>query len=329
MWNRQHEETSAEQPVSRLPGVVDTIGLGYETLALRPHLILPPVVLDLYLWLGVNVTSRPLLLKLGDWLRGDPVGADGLASTIESRGVANVQEVIVLWLPTVRVPTFISALSAETSYRLEGWRPAVVLPWWGVLATALILLILALVIGAEYFMAMAAVTTSREPSPLKRPFRKTLRGSVRLAGWFAAVVTLASFIVWPVVGAGLLLSYLGAGVSGWLYFSLLFPLSWGFMFFFFSVQAMFVDQIGPIAALRSSYLVVRSDFWQAFGLVIAYFLVVWGFPQVWRVFITQPLGLIIAIIGHAAICTGMIAATMVFYRDRSRYLALADRFQEG
>lgn len=326
MWNRQRDEVGREGTEIRLPGVVDSIGFGFETLIARPQLILPPVLLDLYLWLGVNITSRPLVMRIGDWLRADPLAANGLASTVERRGVTNIQELAVLWLPTVRVPSFVAALSSETPYRLESWRPAVVLPWWGVAGTTAVLLLAALIIGSEYLIALAAAATGREASPLKRSPGDTLRGSVRLVGWVGLIVAVALLFTWPVVAAALVLSFLDAGVSGWLYVALFVPLSWGFVFFFFSIQAMFVDRVGPLVALRSSYLVVRSDFWQAFGLIVAYFLVIWGFPQVWRLLISQPVGLVIAIIGHAAIGTGMIAATMVFYRDRARQLAIAGRF---
>lgn len=326
MWNRQRDEVSQEDAEIRLPGVVDTIGSGFETLIARPQLILPPVLLDLYLWLGVNITSRPLAVRIGDRLRGDPLAADGLAAIVERRGITNIQELTVLWLPTVRVPSFISALSGETPYRLESWRPAVALPWWGVGGAALVLLLAALVIGSEYLMALAAATTGREASPLKRSPVETLRGSIRLLGWIGLVVAIAFLFTWPVLVAALVFSFLDAGIAGWLYLALFVPFAWGVIFFFFSIQAMFVDRVGPLVALRSSYLVVRSDFWQALGLIVAYFLVIWGFPQVWRLLISQPVGLVVAIVGHAAIGTGMIAATMVFYRDRARQLAIAGRF---
>ncbi len=326
MWNRQPDEFNRDDEPARLPGVIDTIGLGYDTLIARPQLILPPVLLDLYLWLGVNITSRPLLAKVGDWLRDEQVSADQLASTIENRGLMNVQELAVLWLPTIQVPSFVSALSNETPYRLESWRPAVVLPWWGVALAAVVLLLAALIVGSEYLMALAATAAGREPSPLKRSPSETLRGSARLVGWTAWTAIIALLVAWPILAAAAIMSLAGAGVSGWLYVIMLLPVSWGFVFFFFSIQAMFVDGVGPLAALRSSYRVVRSDTWSALGLIVAYFLVIWGFPQVWRLLISQPIGVIIAIVGHAVIGTGMIAATMVFYRDRARQLTIAGRF---
>jgi hypothetical protein len=324
--DRQRDEVGREDAEIRLPGVVDTIGFGFETLIARPQLILPPVLVDLYLWLGVHITSRPLILRIGDWLHDGPLSVNELAATVERRGGINIQELMVLRLPTVRVPSIISTLSSEVPYRLEIWRPAVVLPWWGVAGAAMLLLLVALVIGSEYLVALAAVTTGREASPLKRSPVETLRGAMHLVGWIGLIVAITLLFTWPVVVAALVFSFLDSGIAGWLYVALFIPFLWGVVFFFFSIQAMFVDRVGPLAALRSSYRVVRSDFWQAFGLIVAYFLVIWGFPQVWRLLISQPVGLIVAIIGHAAIGTGMIAATMVFYRDRARQLAIAGRF---
>jgi hypothetical protein len=65
---------------------------------------------------------------------------------------------------------------------------------------------------------------------------------------------------------------------------LLLPVSWAFVLFFFSVQAMFVDRVGPLQALRSSYRVVRSDGWNSLGIIfVPTFSLTVGFPQVWVV----------------------------------------------
>jgi hypothetical protein len=47
-----------------------------------------------------------------------------------------------------------------------------------------------------------------------------------------------------------------------------------------------------------------------------------GIPFALRVFTTSAPGLVIAIIGNAFIASGMIAAAMLFYRDRARRLGL-------
>lgn len=324
MWNRNNSEPVRLDDRSRIPGVVDTIGIGYETLVSRPLLIVPPVILDLYLWLGVHLTAEPLTIRIGRWLRAREFPGDRAAGMVEERGVTNISEFAILWLPTVRVPSFLTTFAGDTSYRLESWRPAIALPWWGVGIAALFLLVMGLLIGAEYLTALAAATAGPDAGS-RRPGQNTLRGAMRLAGWYAVVIGVGLLAVWPVLAGYAAVSIAGGGASIWLILLLIVPLSWAFVFFFFSVQAMFVDQTGPLPALRSSYRVVRGNSWSSLGLIVAYFLVIVGFPPVWRIFASEPLGLVVAIVGHAFIVSGMIAATMVFYRDRVHQLDIAGR----
>ena len=324
MWNRNVDPASSQDDSQRLPGVIDTIGLGYEAVLARPVLILPPILLDLYFWLGVHVTSRPLAMQAGQWLR-EWFDGDKLASTVEDGGTHNITELAALWMPTLRIPTFVSTLSSDAPYRLESWRPALNLPWWGVALAAVVLVLTGLLIGAEYLLSIAAATSKIEDQT-RRPYGAgVFNGAVRLAGWYATIIGLGALVLWPVI-AGFVGSELsGAGASFWLVLLLAFPVSWAFVLFFFSAQAMFVENIGPLAALRSSVRVVRSDSWNSLGIIVVYFLLTTGFLQVWGLFVTQPLGLVVAIVGHAIIGTGIIAATMVFYRDRVQRLHVAGR----
>lgn len=325
MWNGPDNERTRTEHGAAPPGVVDSIGMGYEALLARPHLILPPVLLDLYLWLGVHLRSEPLMVTLGRWLRDGNIVSDDMARRVQESGPANLAELAAVWLPTIRMPSFISALSSEAPYRLESWRPALGLPWWGLIAAALLILAIGFVIGSEYLLAISATVTGRESSPLRRPFRETLVGALKLVGWLGVLIAVGLLVTWPLLAGIWASSALGAGASFWLLLLLFIPVSWGLVFFFFSAQAMFIDRVGPLRGLRSSYRVVRSHFWSSLGVICAYFLVTFGFPQVWRMFISEPLGIAVAILGHAIIGTGMVAATMIFYRDRARQLSIAGR----
>ena len=326
MWNQRRDDEWIRSGDSReLPGVVDTIGMGYETLLARPQLIIPPVLLDLYLWLGVHLTSEPLMVRAGRWLRDHGSVGREVAAVVEDAGPRNLPELAALWLPTIRMPSFVASLPSDTVYRLGSWRPEVTLPWWGIIIAAVVFLLIGLVVGSEYLLAIAATTTGREASPLRRPIGETLRGALALGAWLLVVGAVALLVTWPILAGLIASSAVGAGASIWLMLMLFIPISWGFVCFFFSVQALFVDRNGPFAALRTSYQVVRNDFWRSMGVICAYFLVILGFPQVWRLLISEPVGFVIAIVGHAIIGTGMIAATMVFYRDRAVHLNMTGR----
>ena len=325
MWNQQRDDWATPDESRELPGVVDTIGMGFEALLARPQLVLPPILLDLYLWLGVHLTSEPLMFRAARWLRERDILGEESATLLADAGPQNVQELAALWLPTVRMPSFVTTLSVDTPYRLESWRPAIALPWWGIVLAVVVFLIVGLVIGSEYLIAIVATASGREASPLRRPFRETLQGALLLAAWLLVLGAVVLLVTWPILAGLVVSSVVGAGLSFWLLLMLFIPLSWGFVCFFFSVQAMFFDRSGPLEALRASYRVVKSDFWRSLGVICAYFLVIIGFPQVWRLLISEPIGFFIAIVGHAIIGTGMIAATMVFYRDRTQRLQSAGR----
>jgi hypothetical protein len=318
MWNRSDDQESVPASPERLPGVIDTIGIGYETLLSRPWLIVPPVLLDLYLWLGVHITSRPLSLSLAGWLRKQDLTSGRVASFVEDTWIDNVTELAVLRMPSTRLPSFVSTLSGD-AWRLEQLQPSLSIGSWSVVALGLLMLVVGLLIASEYLQAIASAVCG-----LKRaPGAGAGRGAIRLASWYLVIGALALLVFWPVL-AGLVASEMaGAGTSVWLFLLLFLPASWAFVLFFFSIQAMFIDQSGPLQALRSSYRVVRNDSWNALGMIVAYVLLTTGFPQVWRMLIEQPAGVAVAIVGHAIISTGVIAATMVFYRDRMRRISAA------
>lgn len=330
MWDRSGDRSSTQSDSTRLPGVIDTIGFGYEALLSRPLLIVPPILLDLYFWLGLHITPRPLMVQVAQWLREWRIIGDSAARTVENAGPDNVSELAAFWTPTVGMPSFVATLSSEAAYRLDSWRPAVHLSWWGVLLAGLVMLGIGLIIGSEYLLALAsAVSRPGTAVRSRRIGEGVLRGAWRIICWYVLVIGLALLVFWPVMAGFIAAELSGAGASFWLILLMVIPASWAFVLFFFSVQAMFVDDSGALVALRSSYRVVRSDSWNSLGLIVAYFLLTLGFPQVWSLLIDQPLGLMVAIVGHSIIGTGMIAATMVFYRDRSQLLTLAGHNQEG
>jgi len=323
MWNRQGDDTTDPGSASRPIGVIDTLGLGFETVVSRPLLIVPPVFLDIYLWLGVHITSEPLMMRVGNWLRRQDFASDAAVTTVEQSGTRNISELAVLWMPTVRVPSFLAAVPDETAYRLEEWRPVWSVSSWGILLLGIVLLVVGFVVGAEYLLAIAAATALPERS--RAPGEGTFRGAWNLLSWYIIVALLGALILWPILAAYIAAEFFGTGSSFWLVLMLLIPVSWAFVLFFFSVQAMLMDRVRPLKALRSSYRVVRSDGWNSLGIIFAYFLLMVGFPQVWILIANQPIGLLVAIVGHAFIGTGMIAATMVFYRDRVQQLEITGR----
>src|SRR2546423_1476745 len=196
-----------QQPIREeapLPGVIDTIGLGYAALWLRPQLLVPPILIDLYLWLGLRVTAKPVTLRLLEWSRGKGNAIETLARDAHARGDFNVLEWLSLRLPTLRMPGLIPLFA------------------------------------------------NREPAP---------------------------------------------------------PRSW-----------LVVDRVVPFASMRASYVIVKRYFWQSIGFIAISLTISTGFPYALRALTDRPVGLAIAIAVNAFVASGMLAAGMLFYRDRARRL---------
>lgn len=318
MWNRRSSAARDEEPAKpKLPGVIDTIGLGFERLISRPLVIVVPVLIDLYLWLGLKVTAAPLTLRLADWL-GD---SGGFGELLTNQGGYNVLEFISFQLPTLRLPTLMPLLSDPAQLGLPGVGTETTLGWWLVALLGLTALLFSYLIGAVYLRWLNATTTG-EPFRIQAPLE--LRTATRLLGWAIQCLLVFALIGFPLIAASVTLAAAGAGMSGLLLAIALLPLAWGFIFFFFSALAIVVDGTTAIESFRSSYRVVRAYFWQALGFIVAFMLVTGGFPFFWRFLLNAPAGVAIAIIGNAFIASGMLAAAMLFYRDRAAELQLAD-----
>jgi hypothetical protein len=154
--------------------------------------------------------------------------------------------------------------------------------------------------------------------------RIELRTAARLLGWALQCALLFALVAFPFIAASVALAAGGASISGLLFAVALLPVAWGFIFFFFSALAIVVDSTTAIESFRRSYRVVRGYFWQTLGFIVAFMLVTGGFPFFWRYLLNAPAGVAIAIIGNAFIASGMLAAAMLFYRDRAVELQLVD-----
>lgn len=315
----RHPQTRNDTP---LPGVIDTIGLGYAALMVKPLIVLPPILLDLYLWLGMRVTARPLTLEAAAWFRDE--GADGraIASDLERFERTNVLELLSLRLPTFRMPTVVANLDAARLDRFGLTFELTSLPWWLVVAISIVAFAVGIILGAGWLLAVAWVATGVGTlRDVVRP-RVMLGRALAIGGWIAAVLGLFLLVSSPFIAGLVFGAMLGLNGLGLIILILLFPAAWGYMFFFFSVQAIAVDRIGAFAALRASYKVVRGYFWQSTRFIILSLTITTGFPFALRVFTSNPAGLTLAIVLNAFIASGMIAAAMLFYRDRARRLGL-------
>jgi hypothetical protein len=86
------------------------------------------------------------------------------------------------------------------------------------------------------------------------------------------------------------------------------------------VPAIFVSNVGPLAAIQRSVGLVRRNLWPSVLLIVLTWLILAGMSRVWDVLasnLQSPYGVALGILGNAYIASGLVAAGMIFYTQRT------------
>lgn len=325
-WGREDQaDSTRDDRIDRdipLPGVIDTIGFGYAALALRPLAILPLVLLDLYLLLGPKVTLAPLSNAIADLFRRRGDDWNDLANEIVRLEGINIFDAGSLEIPLLRTPSIVPTFADTHVDDLRIGATWANLPGGVVLVLLIVALVAGVLIAAAYRSLLArAALMSQGQTPSTGP-KQVARRAGRIAAWTLALAGLAVLVAMPVLVATIVGAVLGFGEVTLLWLFLLFPATWAWVHFFFSLHALVLDDAGPLEALRSSFQVVQHHFWQSVRFMAASLLITTGLSFAFRELATSLPGALLAILLNAVIASGMIVAAMLFYRDRAMRLGL-------
>lgn len=317
------ESSLVNAPVIRPPakpiGVIAAFVTGFERIAAQPILIVPPLLLDLFLWLGPRLSVSTLLRQAAAATAalsaGDPVlkqqavpltdSLEALADRFNLFSALNSVPVGVPSLMAGRLPLG-NAMGAVT--RLELQDPLAILGIW------LILTIVGLGLGAMYHRGLARrVAPTGELAP---PWKAWL-GFILLAVmvylgafvWATATVLAAAIVgvILPLFSAGVVLIGL----------SLLF---WVGTYLAFTPHGIIRYRLGVIQAMLESALVVRWNTLSALGFIGAAVGVSWLANLVWDLPQSASWFSLLGLLGHAFVSAMIIVGSYAFYQARHEWL---------
>jgi hypothetical protein len=349
----QHPLTARRQapPI----GVIETLSAGYTAVNRQLWVVLLPILLDVFLWLGPHVSYSPLVgpavTHVTEWTRQVALGprraprnADVLTNLDQTQQylIARADEVNGLtalsWGP-IALPT-LGALPSPTDDLafVTGWADGVAL-----LGACIGL---SLLLGAWFYGGLAGASARVQPRPLAAATpaapgavpgssgsnlsalrwgpleagRHTPRAIVRVLGLTAVLFGAGLLLGIPVVlliGFTALVSPPVAALGGVLLGAAVLFAS---IHLFFAVDAIFVSHAGPLAAIQRSVVLVRQHLRASIGLILLTWLILAGMDRVWEVLasnLQSPFGVALGILGNAYIASGLIAAGMIFYTQRT------------
>ncbi len=323
----QHPPTARRQ--AQPPGVIDTLSAGYAVVNRRLWVLLVPILVDVFLWLGPQVSFSPLvdpvLTQASELVRqaaasarGGPPSA-GLGIEVEGQRqllMTYTTETNVLALIATRGPLALPSVAALLGGAggfsfVGGWSEGA--------ALLVVALALGLALGGLFRGWIAQGVRDGRGAPASVVARVP-RDVGRVLGLVAALLGVAVLLGLPVLvvlGFATLLAP-AVAVLGVLLVS--FAVLFAEVHLFFALDAIFISGVGPLQAIQRSVAVVRRSALSTLGLILLTWLILAGMDRVWEVLagvVRPPFGVALGILGNAYVASGLVAASMVFYKERA------------
>lgn len=309
--------TSSETSDRPLPGVIDTLGVAFIRLAQRPYVILPPLLLDLFLWADLRLPAAPLTGLVERQLRGWGASGPRLADQFGSLA----DGVNLIDLLGLGVPSLVQGLSGERVAGTQAhWLTG--LGWVGTLLAGFGLLALGIALAVLYVTLVGTLVRegSARPAVVARRAWVNLRRIVRFA---LVTLGLALLLLLPVLVVTAALLVFGIDIVPLAALIVMLAIVGAYVALYFAQDAIVVSDVGALRAMQLSVGVVRRFLWATARFIAITAVIGSGMPLAFSVFARSPYSMPFALVGHAFIATGLVGASMLFYQDRARLVALS------
>jgi hypothetical protein len=304
-------------------GVIESLARGFETVAGSLVLILLPLLLDLFLWIGPRLDFKPAFLSSYHDFWEPMVAAmdeemQGSFKQFSDQMLELSETMPNQYLPVFGMPS------------LMAWRDAEPLPFdyippvWEVRTPVDVFgaNVLSLLAGFVLFGCYITIIAERVKSEKTKFGRILARLPVNLIwlGLFFAALFIILFLVYIpflLVSASFLL------VSEWLsavinFFGLIL-IFWIAAFVAFTIHGIFLNERGLFRSLWDSIRVVQWNTPPTLMLFLLILVLGTALSRIWLLAPANSWMTLLAIGGNAFVQTGLIASTFFYYKDRYRH----------
>lgn len=320
--------------------LIDSISEGYAAINRRPWLLLVPLLLNVYLWFGAQLSFGPLFNSVHNVLKSiqpglvDQSEMQVLYDQLLANGSVDLRPQLTFlnFVPTLRqyvvgsvgdsasatgVPAIQELPRLIDTGRADTIEVATV---GGALLAFLVLNTLALALSAVFLAQVG--TAMRQPRGARWLPLGGLAAAPRVglailgAVGVKAGVTLALGL--PFMFFAYLLIFLSPTIGVLALELLLVIWFWINIYIGFYPEAIVMSDQGPLRAIYTSFNVVRRNFWGTLGFLALSLLISLGSGVIWHRLVGSTAGLVVAMVGSAYIGSGLLAARMAFFRERLR-----------
>jgi hypothetical protein len=227
------------------------------------------------------------------------------------------------WLETLGITLNISSLvtfqAPDTSFLSQSLPVIEVRSEFAFTGLYILLSLIGILIGCSYLGLIAQEVRDDQVSVayvLQRVWVWWIRMTLIALLFFVGLLILGVPLLVIVALLSLLNRNLAQLIGNFFFISSIWVGIWLYIYLFFFVNALILNDTGILRAIWNSFNVVRRNFWSTVGLMFLIGIIGAGFSIIWRMLSTSSWGTLLAIVGNAYISSSLAAARFTFYRDR-------------
>jgi hypothetical protein len=329
-------------------GVIDSLSKGFNAISRHLWIILIPIFLDMFLWLGpqasveelvtgafqaveqeltaVSAQDTELLGAFRDTLQEVipqynsfsmlRVGMLGVPSLLIWGGArlgspSTYETLWVAFLGITNMPDLLVTVSDADFLRFPVWQIKSEALW---LLLSMGLTLIGIAVGCVFMTAISkSVIESQENFGF---WQRTLKTASRFVlFWLVRLVVLIALGI-PFMLVFSVLSIFSLGLAALFSTIVLGMLTWLSFYLIFFIASLVINDISIWQALWNSFNVVLRNFWSTLWLFVLINLIGGGMTILWQQLSTGSWWTLLAIVGNAYVGTSLVAASLIFYQDR-------------
>ncbi len=311
-------------PIAAPPRLLPTLIKGFNTVAGQVHLILLPVLIDLFLWLGPKLRIHDLLVPVMNSITANMIRlapADMLetvrtATAIYTEMLEHLNLFAAIRTIPVGVPSLMARLGEITSPLQLSWvfeTPSLRL---GIAAIGG-LLMLGFFLGTIYFNSLARFS---QLEPANFNWKKLFSQYAQTLVFFLILVGLLIAVSIPMLILISVLSLISAGLAQFFLMLIVFLALWLVLPLVFSPHGIFALDQKVVPSMLLSLRMVRFYLPGTSLFILFSILISEGLNMVWTLPGTDSWLMVLGISGHAFIVTALLAASFLYYRDGIKWM---------
>jgi len=309
-------------------GALACVTTGFEVAARHLELILLPLLLDLFLWLGPRLSVSPLLMAIKD-LMSQLITTDVAPPEATANYVQMMQLLEELGRgfnlfsflnpgPLLGIPVLMpSRMSVLTP---TGEQPVVeVASFFAVMAVIAVLAVVGLGLNALYLRILGKSVIAETEAALPGP--RTIWAVWRQFVAFGILLYVGFFIFSMVTSVfATIVGLFSFFVAGLMMAAMLSVALFVVVHLLFTVPGMVQLRRGLFRAMKESLLLTRVDFINVVFLLGLILVISRGLNVVWMLPEPDSWATFVGLGGHAFVSTALTAGVFIFYQERLRYL---------